>query len=144
MSGSGASLRAMTKLRLALAPVVAGVLAVSGCADMTYDERMEYLRHIAQRGVEVHVLIVSQGAEASVKRCQDAYGGTLKEELPNDRGGGPVTGEWAHEVETVFVDSCVSGKPKVLLPRDATVVPSEPGPEMTSGISPSTSISPSP
>lgn len=95
---------------MAAGALVIGVAA--GCGFASYDERMTYLRTIADRGVEVHDLIVSQEGTINAERCNKAFEAVHDwNETPNDRAG-IASEEWKDQIQAFFVDSCVSGVPK--------------------------------
>lgn len=91
--------------------VVASLLAVSACASASYTTRMAYLRKMANRGVETHNLLASQGAKIDAKRCTDAYNGLRDNSHPNDENG-ESSDAWLNQIQQFFVDSCVTGYPK--------------------------------
>lgn len=94
---------------------------------------MAYLRLIANRGVETHRLLASQGTTIDAKRCEAAYY-ALKTNPPDDIAGGGDSLEWKGQVRQFFVDSCVTGLPKP--------VPGQPAPSPAS-TSPTATPSPS-
>jgi hypothetical protein len=100
------------RMSIVIAACACGLL-VSGCSPAPYEERMNYLRKVAQQGAETHQLLASQEAKIDMERCKAAYGG-LKDlgNRPADLGGGSLSNEWTTQIEQFFVDSCVSGKPK--------------------------------
>lgn len=130
--------------------VVAGVvtaLALSGCS-LSYSERRDYLRKVAIRGAETHSLIAASEGKPDAERCKTAHM-ALNDDAPADGGTSVDQKEWEALVETFFVDSCVSGKPKELPPLGppATPLPVSPSAETTpstSAASPTESLSPSP
>jgi len=86
---------------------------LAGCATASYDERMAYLRKVAQQGADTHQLLVSQEApKIDQERCREAWGGLNNSDAPSDVPGGGMTAQWNAQIEQFFVDSCVSGKPK--------------------------------
>ncbi|MFF4417444.1 hypothetical protein ACFYY8_33385 [Streptosporangium sp. NPDC001559] len=107
----------------------------TACSVASYDEKMAYLRTVAKRGVEIHNLLASQGAAIDAKRCTTAYEG-LNDDLPRDEVTDGLSQEWMTQVQTFFVDSCVSGLPKPV-PGQMPAPPQSPTP---SG-SPSPSVS---
>lgn len=105
----------------------AGALLLAGCA-ASYEERRDYLRTVAVRGAETHVLMQAQEVkEINKKRCEQAYQG-LADDIPHDHDMGGRSNEWRGQVEQFFVDSCLSGVPKSL--EDIPAVPS-PGADTT-------------
>lgn len=96
-----------------LVVAVAGAVLLAGCATASYEERMAYLRKVAQQGADTHQLLVSQEApKIDQERCRDAWGGLRTNDAPSDMPGGGTTQQWQAQIEQFFVDSCVSGKPK--------------------------------
>ena len=93
------------------AAILAGLLAVSACASANYTTRMAYLRKVANRGVETHNLLASQGAKIDAKRCTEAYSGLRDNSHPNDENG-ESSEAWLNQIQQFFVDSCVTGYPK--------------------------------
>ncbi|WP_163554601.1 hypothetical protein [Candidatus Frankia alpina] len=120
------------------------LLPLAACSSPSvanYDARMAYLRATAARGVETHRLLASQGAKIDPKRCQAAYDGLARNDIPTDaKESGTdstiVTDAWASQVNAFFVDSCVSG-----LPRP---VPGDPTPPRSSAGTPAASRTPAP
>jgi len=108
------------------AVVVSAVLLVAGCArTSTYEERMNYLRKVAQQGADTHQLLVSQeGPKTDPARCGAAWDGLKRpSEFPTDGFTGENTSkELANQIREFFVDSCVSGKPKPV-PADPAPAP---------------------
>lgn len=101
-------------------PVVAMILvAVSSCANAPYQERMDYLRTVAQRGADTHALLDAQGAAIDRKRCEKAFDGLQATDEPGISDGG----SYHEQVVQFFVDSCVSGRPK---PVPGQPVPASP------------------
>ncbi|OLT12949.1 hypothetical protein BJF79_03350 [Actinomadura sp. CNU-125] len=98
------------------APAAAAALltltfTLTACA-ASYDERMTYLRKIANRGAETHKLLAAQGAHIDAKRCGATYDGLADDDIPSDIDGGGASTEWRAQVRQFFVDSCVTGLPK--------------------------------
>jgi hypothetical protein len=99
---------------------------------------MNYLRKIANRGVETHNLLYSQGAHIDPKRCDAAYNGLQDNNPPGDTPTGGVSDAWAGQVRQFFVDSCVTGLPKPVpgqatptTPPPTSATPSTPAPSKT-------------
>jgi len=115
--------------------------ALTACSSgASYTERMNYLRKVANRGVETHNLLYSQGARIDPKRCGDAYDGLADDDIPDDiDDGGGTTPEWQSQVRQFFVDSCVTGLPKPV-PGQAT--PTTPPPTSATPTSPAPSKTP--
>ena len=103
------------------------ILTVTACSSASYSERMAYLRKTANRGVETHNLLYSQGAEIDAKRCSAAYDGLGDDDIPSDVTGSSPSREWLDQVRQFFVDSCVTGLPKPV-PGQATTPPPAPSP----------------
>ncbi|MFE2754024.1 hypothetical protein ACFXGA_18700 [Actinosynnema sp. NPDC059335] len=107
--------------RLAAVTAAAAVLALAGCAGPVapYEERMGYLRKVAAQGAETHGLLRDQDAPKIDKdRCLGAWIRLQNPgEIPSDLHGGGSSLDWRNRVQEFFVDSCVSGKPK-LAPGD--------------------------
>lgn len=76
----------------------------------SYDERMEYLRTVAQRGADTHALIKSQEATIDKERCERAYEGLNDNDVPAVLNADNREG-WLTQIKEFFVDSCISGKP---------------------------------
>ena len=99
------------KSRWLIPIAIVAVVGLSGCA-ASYDERMDYLRQIALRGVDMHDLIVSQEGEVNAERCELAYDAVGDTDHPYDRDLGAYSKEWEEQIKLHFVDSCVSGVPR--------------------------------
>jgi hypothetical protein len=113
--------------------VVAGLAA--GCMDpASYAVRMAYLEKMASEGVQTHRLIVSQGGTTTAKRCTAAYGGLQDQSPPDDTGTGAPSQPWLNQIQAFFVQSCVTGLPKVV-PGQSVKSPST--------VSPQPSVAPS-
>jgi hypothetical protein len=110
----------------------AALLGLSGCSAATYDERMTYLRKVAQQGADTHQLLASQeGPVINGDRCGKAWDGLKNPgDFPSDIGGGGTTAAWQEQIRQFFVDSCVSGKPK-----SVPALPSSPAQTSTPGSS---------
>lgn len=119
----------MSRLMITIAGGMTIALALSGCGNPAgYQERMNYLHTLAQRGADTHALLASQLApKIDAKRCKDAYAGLQDSTAPADLTMGEVSEGWRSQMETFFVDSCVSGLPKPV-PGASTAPPSAPSP----------------
>lgn len=87
---------------------------LAGCTSAaSYDERMEYLRKMAEQGAETHQLLVDQGApEIDKARCIRAFDALInKNEFPGDQPDGGTSEQLSDQIREIFVDSCVSGRP---------------------------------
>ena len=98
-----------TRIAASIAAAILATMATAGCA-ASYEERIEFLKKTANRGVEVHRLIKSQGATPDRKRCEGAFE-ALNDGIPSD-GGMWASRVWVDQVRMAFVESCVSGLPK--------------------------------
>lgn len=105
--------------------MLAATLFVAGCTDYAdYDERLTYLRTVAQRGADTHALIVSQEANIDRQRCERAFDGLLlNDDAPDIDWVGNELQKWQAQIKEFFVDSCISGKPKPV-PGDPAASPS--------------------
>lgn len=119
--------------------VLVGLLSVSACASANYATRMAYLRKVANRGVETHNLLASQGAKIDAKRCTEAYHGLRDDSHPTDESG-QSSEAWLNQIQQFFVDSCVTGYPKPV-PGGTPQPPPKVSP---SPAAPTVSASPSP
>ena len=105
----------MTIFRVVPAALLLALLA--GCS-ATYEERMAYLRKVAQQGAETHQLLRDQEAPTiDADRCVQAWEG-LKNPNEYPTTSSTARTEWIGQIQQFFVDSCVSGKPKPV-PADA-------------------------
>jgi hypothetical protein len=99
-------------------PTVAlvAVLPIAGCSPSvpSTEDRLNYLRQVAQQGAETGNLLRDQEApDIDKSRCGRAFDGlTRPEDYPSDAPDGGVSKEWAAQIREVFIDSCVSGKAK--------------------------------
>lgn len=86
---------------------------LAGCtSSASYEERMEYLRKMAEQGAETHELLRDQGAEIDKARCVRAFDALInKSEFPGDQPDGKTSEQLSNQIRETFVDSCVSGKP---------------------------------
>jgi hypothetical protein len=126
--------------RILTAIATSAAVALTACSTAaSYQTRMAYLRKIANRGVETHNLLASQGAQITVKRCGDAFEGLKDESPPTDTDPGPSKA-WVDQIKQFFVDSCVTGYPKPV-PGDT---PQRPPNTSPSPATPTPSASPSP
>ncbi|MDG4756393.1 hypothetical protein [Micromonospora sp. WMMD710] len=107
---------AVTALALSLTASLAACVKSA-----SYDERMEYLRTVAQRGADTHALIKSQESTIDKERCERAYEGLNDNDAPNVESYDNREG-FLNQIKEFFVDSCVSGKPK---PVPGDPIPSE-------------------
>lgn len=90
-------------------PALALVLTLTcGCA-ATYDEKAEYLKEVAQRGVATNKLFEDQDeSEANEEVCTDAHV-ALNQDYPQDSFL-ETSEEWENLVRETFVSACVSGR----------------------------------
>jgi hypothetical protein len=92
------------------------VLPLSGCSSSaaTTEERLAYLREVAQQGADTGNLLRAQEApKIDKERCGRAFDGlTRRADYPSDLADGGVSKEWSLQIREFFVDSCVSGKAK--------------------------------
>ncbi|MBE1580446.1 hypothetical protein ACFORH_43220 [Amycolatopsis roodepoortensis] len=95
----------------------AAVLLVSGCSSMTWDQKVEELRKIGERGADAHYILLTQNKQPTNDECTANYQ-LLGDGTPSDEGAGS-TPEWRDLHQSYFVDSCVSGKPRVPNTRPA-------------------------
>ncbi len=97
-------------------PTVAlvAVMPLSACDSTipTTEDRLAYLRQVAQQGAETGRLLRDQQApDIDKERCGRAFDGlTRPEDYPADQPSGGVSKEWAAQIREFFIDSCVSGK----------------------------------
>ncbi|WP_433357916.1 hypothetical protein ACQP25_45290 (plasmid) [Microtetraspora malaysiensis] len=123
--------------KITIAAAAAALTVIAGCSSSTYEERLAFLRKVANRGVDTYKLLYSQEARIDKARCERAFDGSgAADDAPPDSSGGR-TPEWRGQVKEFFVDSCLSGKPKPV-PGDL------PYPASTPAISDSPSATPSP
>ncbi|MET8833921.1 hypothetical protein ABZV78_08400 [Micromonospora sp. NPDC004540] len=79
----------------------------------SHDEQMKYLDKMAQRGVEAHAVLKSQGGAGDPDKCEGIYG------LYNGRHGNdaPDVGSYDEKValleegEGLFMNRCMNGAP---------------------------------
>jgi hypothetical protein len=117
----------MNTPRKMAASACAAMLLLTGCA-VTYDERMNYLRKVANRGADTHKFIRAQEALVDKARCERAFTGNgAGRDAPTDRDLSSGSEGWDAQVKEFFVDSCISGKPKA--------VPGDPIPEPSASVS---------
>jgi hypothetical protein len=95
---------------------IMAALPLAGCdstSTATTEERIDYLRQVAQQGAETGNLLRDQEApKIDKERCTRAFTAvTRPEDYPKDTANG-VSKEWAAQIREFFVDSCVSGKAK--------------------------------
>jgi hypothetical protein len=113
-------LRTVTTLA---ALTIAALLSGCGAESANYQQRMDYLRKVAQRGAETHALIASQEAATDKPRCERAFGGLNTDDAPDVyTASGGLYQPWLDQIKEFFVDSCVSGKPKPV-PGDPILPP---------------------
>ena len=111
------------------------VLPLSGCTSSaaTTEERIAYLRLVAQQGADTGNLLRAQEAPQIDKaRCGRAFDGlTRRADYPSDLADGGVSKEWSLQIREFFVDSCVSGKAKTTPSGQDTATTTTPGPTTT-------------
>jgi len=99
----------MRQPSVVVALVVGALLA--GCGHSAEAARGAYLRTVAQRGVEAHDQLRSQGAGIDPTHCSQVYATLSRDHgLPSYNSGTASLG-WHQQVEATFVDSCVAGQP---------------------------------
>ncbi|MFE5565916.1 hypothetical protein ACFQ68_13100 [Amycolatopsis japonica] len=96
---------------MAVVAAGAAVLLVSACSSLTWDQKVEELRKIGERGADAHYLLLTQNKQPTNDECTSNYQ-LLGDGTPTDSLGS-VTKEWRDLHQSYFVDSCVSGKPRV-------------------------------
>lgn len=100
--------------RYAAAALSFAALLTACTSSATHEERMEYLRRMAQRGAELHAVMKSQGSYGDPEECSGAY-----EHLYGGPNGhdAPHVGNYDEKVdllkdgEGLFIESCVNGTP---------------------------------
>ena len=119
------------------------VLPLSGCSSSaaTTEERLAYLREVAQQGADTGNLLRAQEAPRIDKeRCGRAFDGlTRRADYPADLADGGISKEWALQIREFFIDSCVSGKARATSGGQSpttTTTPAEPTTTTTSTIPP--------
>lgn len=105
----------MRSRQVILVVTLGAAVPLAACTSAaSFEERMDYLRQVANQGAETHDLLAAQEAPRIDKeRCERAFAGVVRtEDFPSDLNGGGQTKEWVAQIREFFVDSCVSGKPK--------------------------------
>jgi hypothetical protein len=85
---------------------------------------MTYLEKMANEGVQTHKLVVGEGSVTTMKSCTNAYGALQDQNPPSDQWGGGESQDWLNEIQTFFVQSCVTGLPKSVSGQSTGVQPS--------------------
>lgn len=95
---------------LALLPLFLLLIATSACA-ADYDDRIQYLRQVGIRGIEVHNLLSAQNTAVTPDACMNANA-ALNTDIPRLADGvdPPGTEQWRKLVEQTFVKACVLGQ----------------------------------
>lgn len=96
---------------MAAAAAGAALLLISACSSLTWDQKVEELRKIGERGADAHYILLTQNKQPTNDECTANYR-LLGDGTPADSTG-HVTNEWRDLHQSYFVDSCVSGKPRV-------------------------------
>jgi len=106
--------QAITLGSAAAVTVIIGLTA--GCSvPVSFAQRMAFLQKVSNEGVETHRLIVTQGGATSAKRCTDAYGGLSDPSVPDDQPDGEAPSDaWLSQIQSFFVESCVTGLPQAV------------------------------
>ncbi|WP_377514260.1 hypothetical protein [Prauserella oleivorans] len=87
---------------------------LAGCANMTWDQKLEALRAAADRGADAHYVLLTKEQKPTKDTCSQNYevfmgsGNTP----PDEFGHGASSQEWRDLHLSYFVDSCVTGKPR--------------------------------
>ncbi|WP_133116504.1 hypothetical protein [Amycolatopsis antarctica] len=106
-----------------------GVIAViGGCSPMSWDQKLDALRDAGERGADAHYVLKTQNKPTTKDECNANYQ-NLGDGTPGEYGGSGSSEEWRNLHTSYFVDSCVSGAPRVPETRPAS--PSASTPEST-------------
>jgi hypothetical protein len=113
---------------------------LTACSDgASFADRMAYLKKMANEGVQTHQLIVSEGGTTAEKRCTDAYSGLQDNNPPGDQPMGGSSQGWLDQVQAFFVESCVTGLPKVTPSQEAGTPSAPSAPTVSPSSSPTRS-----
>lgn len=120
----------------AVVAAAAAVLTLSGCGpNLTWEQKLEALRHAADRGADAHYVLITKNQKPNKDTCTENYTvfmGT-SDDPPNEYSGGSSSQEWRELHLSYFVDSCISGTPRqpATRPKTPTTTP-QPTPSTTS------------
>jgi hypothetical protein len=122
------ALSGMVLIRVAMLGVaaLAAVSTLTGCAAAagTSEKKVAYLQADATHGAQTHARLLLQGAQPTRQRCAAAtYDAVQNTDTPTGLDGTSTSRQWRREVTTVFVDSCVSGKPSAPAPDKPAPAP---------------------
>lgn len=129
-----------------VAALAAALGLVTACSSpASYQVRMAYLEKMAKEGVQTHRLLASQGAVTTAKRCTSDYQGLQDQNPPSDEGDdtGP-SDAWISEIQSFFVQSCVTGLPKTVPGQPASSPSGKMSPTNNPSSGPSPIASPAP
>jgi hypothetical protein len=96
--------------RILVSVSLIGLFSASGCA-AGYSDRVEYLRVVGLRGIEVHNLLSAQNTKVTEPGCKNANS-ALNGDMPSF-GSPPAQAEldaYRALVEQTFVKACVLGE----------------------------------
>jgi hypothetical protein len=134
---------------IAIVPAAASaLLLVGGCSAASYDQKIDYLHTVAERGAQMHTTLVNEQEKPTQPRCTAAYtaligtdkvtipnGGSgleahAPEDAPNDvdvADGGPgVSPDYAGQISDFYITSCVTGVPKPTPGQPSASTPAAP------------------
>lgn len=95
------------------AVAIAATAILSGCSQMTWDEKLEALRIAGERGADTHYVLLTENKEPTRDNCAKNYSLAMGagENPPAETDSGS-SDEWRKLHLDYFIDSCVSGKPR--------------------------------
>jgi hypothetical protein len=123
----------------AVALLAAVGMTVTGCGSMSWDEKLDALRQAGERGADAHYVLLNQNKAPTKDECTANYANLDDGGAPTESDGVSNSKEWNDLHLSYFVDSCVSGKPRVPQSR-----PPSNAPAPTSTTIPASSVSPNP
>lgn len=130
----------MPRITKAAVVVGAAALVLTACSSLTWDQKVEHLRDMANKGADAHYVLKTENKETSQEVCAAHYK-VFTEGAPLEHGFGAANStEWTDLSQAYFVDSCVKGEPRQIQTRPAT--PSST--PSTTATPTATSVSPSP
>lgn len=103
----------------AAAVVGAAALLLPACASaMTWEQKVEHLRDMANKGADAHYILKTESKETTKEVCDQHYF-VFVDGAPAEDGIASSL-EWKNLSREYFVDSCVKGEPREIQTRPTT------------------------
>lgn len=120
-----------------LTTTAAAALTLAGCSSMTWEQKVEALKHAGERGADAHYVLITKEQEPNKATCTENYTVFMDSgEAPPTENISSSSAEWRDLHLSYFVDSCISGEPRqpATRPKTPTSTPSMTSPAPTTDV----------